>query len=84
MQQGQDRVRSYWPQIDTLVNSYKAVNPHHVFSGDKDAYPYFEKNYLTDLKPENGLDGVFYLHPNKKGDIALGGYWAKAIMKALK
>ncbi len=84
MQEGFDRLNSYFPQIDALVKEYKKSNPHHVFVGDKDAFKYFETNYLTDLKAENGLDGVFYLHPNKKGDIALGKFWCDAIIKALK
>lgn len=84
MLEGQQRLLSYWPQIDTLVKMYKAVNPHHVYKGDQKAYKYFQQNYLTDLKAENGLDGIFYLHPNKKGDMALGELWAKAILKAVK
>lgn len=84
MQEGQTRVLTYHTEIDALVKEYAKTNPHHVFVGDKDAYKYFEQNYLTDLKAENGLDGVFYLHPNKKGDIALGKFWCDAILKALK
>jgi lysophospholipase L1-like esterase len=84
MKEGQQRVLEYWHQIDTLVKQYRATNPQHVYAGDKKAYNYFKKNYLTDLKAENGLDGVFYLHPNKKGDRALGVFWAKAILKATK
>jgi lysophospholipase L1-like esterase len=83
MQEGQTRVLAYQPEIDALVKAYKKTNPHHVFVGDKDAYKYFEQNYLTDFKAENGLDGVFYLHPNKKGDMALGRFWCDAIIKAL-
>ena len=84
MQEGQDRVRAYWPEIDGLVKLYKNTNPHQVFKGDRKAYKYFEKNYLTDFKPETGPDGTFYLHPNAKGDVALGEFWAKAILKAVK
>lgn len=84
MQEGFDRLNSYFPEIDALVKEFKKSNPHHVFVGDKDAFNYFEANHLTDLKAENGLDGVFYLHPNKKGDVALGKFWCDAIVKALK
>jgi len=84
MKEGQQRVLSYWPQITALVKAYKKTNPHHVFAGDRKAYKYFETNYLTDFKAENGLDGVFYLHPNTKGEKALAEFWAKAIMKVLK
>lgn len=84
LKEGQQRVLSYWPQIDALVKAYKKSNPHHVFEGDKKAYKYFEKNHLTDFKPENGADGVFYLHPNTKGEQALAEFWSKAIQKAIK
>jgi len=81
MQEGLTRVQSYQPQIDALVKEYKKINVHHVFIGDKAGFKYFEQNYLTDLKSENGLDGTFYLHPNKKGDIALGKLWCDGILK---
>lgn len=84
LKEGQQRVLLYWPQIDELVKAYKKSNPHHVFAGDKNAYKYFETNYLTDFKPENGVDGIFYLHPNTKGEKALAEFWSKAIIKAIK
>lgn len=84
LQEGQSRVLLYRKEIDHLVESYHRTGNHQVFKGDTKAYQYFKENYLTDLKAENGLDGVFYLHPNKKGDIALGQLWAKAISKVLK
>jgi lysophospholipase L1-like esterase len=84
MREGQDRVRAYWTEIDRLVKMYKNTKPQQVFKGDKMAYAYFEKNFLTDFKPESGPDGVFYLHPNAKGDVALGQFWAKAILKAAR
>ncbi|WP_377159999.1 SGNH/GDSL hydrolase family protein [Mucilaginibacter terrae] len=84
LQEGQDRVKAYWIEIDELVQSYKSTKHNQVFKGDKNAYAYFEKNYLTDFKPETGPDGTFYLHPNAKGDKALGEFWAKAILKAVK
>jgi len=34
--------------------------------GDTKAFDYFRDNYLTDLIPESGNAGTFYLHPNKK------------------
>jgi lysophospholipase L1-like esterase len=84
MQEGQLRLKSYWPEIDAVVKAFKKSRPHQVFKGDRKAYNYFEKNYLTNLKAENGLDGIFYLHPNKAGDLALGQFWAKAIINAVK
>jgi len=84
MQEGQARVLLYHVEIDGLVKEYAKTNPHHVYLGDTKGYKYFKENYLTDLKTENGLNGVFYLHPNKKGDIALGKFWCDAIIRACK
>ena len=78
LQSGLDRLQSYFPEIDTLVAAY----PNRVFAGDRDAYTYFEKHYLTDLRPEQGHAGTFYLHPNARGAEALGKYWGEAIKKA--
>lgn len=84
MEEGQLRLKAYWPQIDAVVKDFKKSHPQHVFKGDKKAYKYFEKNYKTDVRPEAGPEGIFYLHPNKLGDMALGGFWAKAIKSAVK
>ncbi|MCH5720766.1 GDSL-type esterase/lipase family protein [Niabella hibiscisoli] len=84
MKEGQQRIVAYQPQIDKLINNYKKSHPLHVFKGDTKAHNYFKENYLTDFKPETGVDGVFYLHPNHKGDMALGEFWAKAILKAIR
>ena len=85
MQEGLDRLQSYFPEVDTLVRSYKhSTNKNRVFMGDKDAFAYFKANYLTDLQAEAGQSGTFYLHPNEKGAVVLGEYWGKAIYKALQ
>jgi len=51
--------------------------------GDTDAYEYFMENYLTELIPENGNAGTFYLHPNRKGAEVLGRFWGDGMYKAL-
>ncbi|MVN92698.1 GDSL-type esterase/lipase family protein [Mucilaginibacter aquatilis] len=84
LKEGQQRVLSYHPQIHALVKQYKKSNPHHVFEGDRKSFKYFEKNYLTYLKPENGTQGTFYLHPNTQGEQVLAKLWSTAILKALK
>ncbi|OOQ59156.1 lipolytic protein G-D-S-L family [Mucilaginibacter pedocola] len=84
LQEGLTRLQTYIPVIDALAGEYKASNPEHVFVGDTKAFAYFEKNHLTDLQAEQGRQGIFYLHPNKKGAVALGEFWAKAIYKVLK
>ncbi len=84
LQEGLSRLQSYVAKLDSLTKTYEAINPKHVFKGDKKAFKYFKKHHLTDLIPENGGQGIFYLHPNKKGAIALGGFWGKAINKVVK
>ncbi|RWY49091.1 SGNH/GDSL hydrolase family protein [Mucilaginibacter gilvus] len=84
LQEGLTRLQTYIPVIDALAADYKVVNPHHVFVGDTKAFGYFKANYLTDFQAEQGRQGIFYLHPNKKGAIALGGFWGKAIYKVVK
>ena len=81
---GLKRLESYFTQIDTVVESYGRTHPGRVFAGDKDAFEFFEKNYQSYLKPEEGQQGVFYLHPNEKGTEVLGRYWATAISKSLE
>lgn len=84
LQEGLNRLQSYVPMIDELVKTYAATSPGQVFVGDTKGFAYFEKNHLTDLTPENGKDGTFYLHPNKKGAEALGMFWGMAINKIVK
>ena len=84
LQEGLTRLQTYIPAMDKLITDYKASNPKHVFIGDTRAFNYFKKNAETDFQHEQGQQGVFYLHPNPKGAIALGEYWGKAIAKVVK
>jgi lysophospholipase L1-like esterase len=84
LQEGLDRLQSYFPEIDGLVADYRKSPHNRVFVGDVIAFDYFKTNYLTDLTPEEGHQGTFYLHPNKKGAAALGNFWADAIYKTVK
>ncbi len=83
LQEGLSRLQSYFPQINRLVSEYKKTNPGHVFATDTKAFDYFSEHYLTDLIPEQGHEGIFYLHPNSKGDIILGQFWGQAIFKLI-
>ena len=83
LQEGLDRLQSYFPQIEALVAGYAITNKGHVFVGDKLAFAYFKKNFLTELIPDQGQDGVFYLHPNRKGAATLGVFWGKALSKVI-
>lgn len=80
---GLERLRSYYPVLQSLVADYSVRFPGQVFMGDTEAFDYFRTNYQTDLVPEDGNAGTFYLHPNVKGAAILGEYWGKAIMKCL-
>ncbi|MGF7079482.1 hypothetical protein [Mucilaginibacter sp. UYCu711] len=84
LQEGLTRLQTYIPVIDKLVKEYRETNPKQIYIGDKKAFKYFKKNAETDFQHEQGKQGIFYLHPNQKGAIALGDFWGKAIAKVLK
>ncbi|MEX6691324.1 GDSL-type esterase/lipase family protein [Danxiaibacter flavus] len=83
LQEGLDRLQSYFPVLDKIVKEYTSTHPEQVFAGDKDAFNYFRKNYKTLFKYEKGNAGTFFLHPNEKGAEKLGMFWGKAIAKNL-
>ena len=83
LQEGLTRLQSYFPQVDKLIAEYSVSNPTHVFASGEEAFQYFKTNYLTDSNPEQGRQGIFYLHPNKKGSVALGNIWAAAIYQQI-
>ena len=83
MEEGLNRLQSYYPEIQSLVLDYSKRFPGQVFMGDSDGFDYFKTNYLTDLRPEDGNAGTFYLHPNKKGATVLGQFWGKSIYKVI-
>ena len=79
--EGLERLQSYIPELDAMISEYKKTEPGRVFKGDTKAFKYFKKHHLKYFKPENGQQGVFYLHPNEEGVAVLGKYWGKAIGK---
>lgn len=83
MQEGLDRLISYFAQIDRLQAEYNNSNPNKVYVGDKTVFRFFEKNHATLFKPELGKHGTFYLHPNADGSKALAKFWVKGILKAI-
>jgi len=83
LKEGLERLQTYIPELDAMVSEYKTSDPGRVFKGDTKAFKYFQKHYLELLKPENGQQGTFYLHPNEAGVVVLGKYWGKAIAKAV-
>jgi hypothetical protein len=81
--EGLARLQSYFPRIELLVKKYQVAYPNHVFIGDNAAFEFFKTNYIKMLKPEQGRQGIFYLHPNEQGALRLGEFWGKALNKAL-
>jgi len=81
--EGLKRLQRYIPKIDRLVAAYASAYPKQVFVGDTKGFAYFKKNYLTALRPEEGHQGTFYLHPNKSGAGELGYFWGEAIIRVL-
>jgi hypothetical protein len=81
--EGLGRLESYFPELESMIKDYASRRPGLVFKGDTRAFKHFKKNYLKLLKPENGQQGTFYLHPNEEGVGILGRYWGKAIARAV-
>lgn len=82
--ESQKMLTKYYKECKRLASEYAVTRPGHVFAGDKDAYGYFEKNYLTKLNHEKGYKGCdFWLHPTEEGSATLAEYWGKAILKAI-
>ncbi len=83
MSEGLARLQNYFPELQSLVLKYSTIEPGKIFLGDLKGFAYFRNNYLTDLIPESGNAGTFYLHPNKKGANVLGRLWGEAIYESL-
>lgn len=84
LQEGLQRLESYFPQLDSLVKEYELSNPNQVFAGDKSGFRFFRKKFKKLFKPEEGKEGVFYLHPNAEGSEKLAQIWTKGILKAVE
>lgn len=83
LEEGLNRLQSYYPELQALVLDYSKRFPGQVFMGDTDGFDYFKAHYKSELFPEKGNAGTFYLHPNRKGASALGELWGKAVLKQL-
>lgn len=84
LEEGLNRLQSYYPELQALVLDYSKRFPGQVFLGDTDGFDYFKTHYKEELFPEKGNAGTFYLHPNKEGAAALGELWGKAIFGAIE
>jgi len=83
LQEGLDRLQTYFPEIRSLVTEYKDQYPDQVFLGDTEGFDFFREHKEEFLILEEGNQGVFYLHPNKEGAAKLGELWGKAIHRII-
>lgn len=77
LQEGLDRLRSYYPFLDAIVEEYDQV-----YAGNRGVWEYFENN-LEPFTRESGRAGYFYLHPNMNGAQQLAGIWAKSLLELI-
>ena len=77
LQEGLDRLRTFYPVIDALVAAYDQV-----YAGDRGAWEAFE-NHPELFTSENGHAGIFHLHPNAQGARRLAELWAKRLLLIL-
>lgn len=76
-------LQSYWKSMPDLVRRMEPDHLGALYLGDSKAYNYFKANYHTDMTPQPGGNGTFYLHPNEKGAKVLGEFWGKAIYEKI-
>lgn len=74
LQEGLDRLRSYYPVIDTIVDEYTQV-----YGGSSKAWRGF-KNRKKLFTAEKGRSGTFYLHPNAQGAHRLAEIWTERLL----
>lgn len=78
LQEGLDRLHSYYPYLDALVAEYDQVYP-----GYRGVWEYFEDNKVLFTK-EGGNAGDFFLHPNVNGAQRLAEIWAKSLLELIE
>lgn len=78
LQEGLDRLRSYYPILDGIVEEY-----NQVYAGNRGVWEYFEDNKVLFTK-EAGNSGNFFLHPNVTGAQRLAEIWAKSLLEIMK
>ena len=78
LQEGLDRLRSYYPILDGIVEEYEQV-----YAGNRGVWEYFEDNKVLFTK-EAGNSGNFFLHPNVVGAQRLAEIWAKSLLEIMK
>ncbi len=78
LQEGLDRLHSYYPVLDAIVQDYEQV-----FAGNRGVWEYFENNYALFTR-ESGNAGYFYLHPNLTGATRLAEIWARSLLEIIQ
>ena len=78
LQEGLDRLRSYYPIIDALVEEYDQV-----FAGDRGVWEFFENNQEL-FTAESGKSGTFFLHPNLLGATRLAEIWTRSLLEFVR
>ena len=78
LQEGLDRLRSYYPILDAIVEDYDQV-----YAGYRGVWEYFENNFALFTR-ENGNAGYFYLHPNVNGAKRLAEIWAGSLLQLIQ
>lgn len=78
LQEGLDRLRSYYPVLDAIVEEYDQV-----YAGKRDVWEYFENNFAMFTR-ESGNAGYFYLHPNANGAVRLAEIWTNSLLELIK
>ena len=78
LQEGLDRLHSYYPILDAIVAQYDQV-----FAGNRGVWEYFEDNKALFTR-ESGNAGYFYLHPNVNGAKRLAEIWANSLLELIK
>ena len=78
LQEGLDRLHSYYPVLDGIVGEYEQV-----FAGNRGVWEYFENNFALFTR-ESGNAGYFYLHPNLTGAKRLAEIWANSLLQLIE
>jgi len=78
LQEGLDRLHSYYPVLDAIVAEYDQV-----YAGNRGVWEYFENNFALFTR-ESGNAGYFYLHPNVNGAKRLAEIWANSLLELIK
>ncbi|MBO4801501.1 MAG: alpha/beta hydrolase fold domain-containing protein [Bacteroidaceae bacterium] len=78
LQEGLDRLHSYYPVLDEIIKEYDQV-----YAGYRGVWEFFEDNKVLFTK-ENGNSGEFFLHPNAQGAQRLAEIWARSLLELIQ